>query len=177
MSKISFKKLTVNPKEIKRNFQKIHSLIDVDCARHEPKVWSVAITRLCTTTAVPGEERRPIYYWLIYGLLLTACALVVVQSDGWSRDYCQRNLCVKYRPVDAKQFCRITNFQASYKRAHPIEVVLVIPEKDGSCGLVLNSITQRQSNRLHRKYDHLSVKETSFVTGKNHEQKDRPDFN
>ena len=97
----------------------------------------------------------------IAGLVLTACVLNVMQNDGWSKPYCPESLCIKYRAFDSQQFCRIYNFKASYKRANPIQVIFVLPQKDG-CVIALNSITQSESKQSRRKYDLIKVKLSNF---------------
>jgi hypothetical protein len=98
----------------------------------------------------------------ITGVFLTACVINVIQNDGWSKAYCPSNLCIKYRAVDREMFCSIDNFKASYKKANPILIVFVLPEKDGVCTLVLNSIVQEESKRMGRRFDLVRVRKENF---------------
>jgi hypothetical protein len=153
-------------KEIKETLRAIHSLIDVDYGNEYPKTWDIKFARIYPAIFTLRDALQPVYHWLIVALFLAACGLTVVQADGWGKFYCSGSLCVKYRTVDRKQFCRIYNFKASYRKATPILVVFVLPQKN-SCQLVLNSITQDETKKLGRKYDLINVEKGDFNGKKN----------
>lgn len=99
-------------------------------------------------------------------VLVLFCMLSAAQSvlsNGWSEFYCSGDLCVKYKASDRETFCRICNFEASYKKIDSVLVVAVVPTKDSKCELVLNSVVQAESKRLERRYDLVVVEKKNFV--------------